>query len=43
MSRKTALKLVHSADGLSGQVSAAIRGQSVDLLRRILADGVPSR
>jgi DNA modification methylase len=40
MSRKTALKLVHNADVLSGQVSAAIRGQQVDLLRRTLADGV---
>ena len=40
MGRKTALKLVHSADGLFDQVSAATRGQQVDLLRRTLADGV---
>ena len=40
MSRQTALKLVHSADGLFARMSAATRDQPVDLLRRILADGV---
>ena len=39
-SRQTALKLVHSADALSGRVSPPTRGQPVDLLHRILSDGV---
>ncbi len=40
MSRPMALKLVHSADGLSDQDSTDIRGQPVDVLRRVLAYGV---
>ena len=40
MPSKTRLKLVHSAARLSGSAPAAIRGQPVDLLRRVLADGV---
>ncbi len=40
MSRQTALKLVHSADALSSRVSTLTRDQPVDLLHRILSDGV---
>ena len=40
MTKQTTLKLVHSADALSSRVSAATRGQSVDLLRWVLSEGV---
>ena len=40
MTKQTTLKLVHSAAALSSRVSAATRGQSVDLLRRVLSEGV---
>jgi DNA modification methylase len=40
MSKKPALKLVHSADRVPCQVSAAAHCEPEDLLRRILADGV---
>jgi len=40
MAKQTTLKLVHSVDGPSGRVPAGTPGQSVDLLRRILSEGV---
>jgi len=40
MNRQTALRLVHSADGLFAKISDATRGQPVDLLGRVLANGV---
>jgi hypothetical protein len=40
MGKQTTLKLVHTASSLSGQALAANRGQSVDLLRRILVPHV---
>jgi DNA methylase len=40
VNRQAKLKLIHSVDGLSDQDSPAVGGQPVDLLRRILAEGV---
>jgi hypothetical protein len=40
MTRQTALKLVHTAASLSGLTAAIAPDRSVDLLRRVLADGV---
>ena len=40
MAKQTTLKLVHSVDGPSGRVPAGTPRQSVDLLRRVLSEGV---
>ncbi len=40
MTKQTVLRLVHSADGLPRRASVATPGQSVDLLHRVLSEGV---